>query len=101
MRRQIESGGVLARAGVVISDFCERYFPDAFVFALAGVLIVFALALALGEPAAKVVREFGGGFWVLLQFTMQMVLIIVGGFVVAASPPVARLIERLARVPKT
>jgi short-chain fatty acids transporter len=91
----------LARAGMAIADICERYFPDAFVFALAGVALVFAAGLALGEGPVKLISEFGNGFWVLLPFTMQMALIIIGGFVVASSPPFAWLIERLASVPKT
>ncbi len=43
--------------------------------------------------------EFGNGFWVLIPFTMQMALVIVGGFVVASSPPVARFIRALAAIP--
>jgi short-chain fatty acids transporter len=91
----------LARLGAVLTDFCERYFPDAFVFALAGVVLVFLAGLALGESPGKLVREFGLGFWALVPFTMQMVLIIVGGFVVATSPPLTRLIRRLASIPRT
>jgi short-chain fatty acids transporter len=91
----------LARAGIAIADICERYFPDAFIFALAGVILVFAAGLALGEHPVKLISEFGNGFWVLLPFTMQMALIIIGGFVVASSPPCARLIEKLASVPRT
>ena len=101
----VRSGGAqdppLARAGMAIADVCERYFPDAFVFALGGVIVVFAAGLALGEGPVKLISEFGNGFWVLLPFTMQMALIIIGGFVVASSPPCAWLIERLASVPKT
>lgn len=91
-RVEVAQAGALTRFGIAISDACERHFPDAFVFALAGVLVVFASGLALGETPGKLVREFGGGFWVLLPFTMQMALVIVGGFAVASSPPVARLI---------
>ena len=91
----------LARLGAFLTDLCERYFPDAFVFALAGVLLVFVAGLALGESPARLVTEFGGGFWVLVPFTMQMALVIIGGFVVASSPPVARLISGLAAIPKT
>jgi short-chain fatty acids transporter len=91
----------LARLGAVLTDFCERYFPDAFVFALAGVVLVFLAGLALGESPGKLVKEFGLGFWALVPFTMQMVLIIVGGFVVATSPPLTRLIRRLAAIPRT
>ena len=93
--------GPLARVGEALADFCERYFPDAFVFALCAVIIVFLGGLVLGEKPLKLVQVFGEGFWVLIPFTMQMALIIIGGFVVASSPPVARLIEWLAGVPKT
>ena len=93
--------GPLARAGMAIADACERFFPDAFVFALAAVLCVFALGLFLGETPVRLVTEFGGSFWSLVPFTMQMALVIIGGFVVASAPPVARLIARLAAIPKT
>lgn len=85
----------------MLTDLCERYFPDAFVFALAGVVLVFLAGLALGESPGKLVKEFGSGFWVLVPFTMQMVLIIVGGFVVATSPPLTRSIQWLASFPRT
>ncbi len=91
----------LARLGAALTDFCERYFPDAFVFALAGVLLVFLGGLAVGESPGKLVAEFGNGFWALVPFTMQMALIIVGGFVVATSPPLTRLIRGLAAIPRT
>ena len=91
----------LARAGMRIADACERWFPDAFVFALAAIVLVFGGGVAIGVPATKLVAEFGGGFWSLVNFTMQMALVIVAGFVVASSPPVARLTRRLAAIPKS
>jgi short-chain fatty acids transporter len=90
----------LARAGVALADFCQRWFPDAFVFALAAVLFVFVFGLSIGESPLKLVEEFGGGFWQLVPFTMQMALVIIGGFVVASSPPVARIVEWLASPPR-
>ncbi|MGB7911025.1 MAG: TIGR00366 family protein [Desulfobaccales bacterium] len=99
--KRTTEAGPLARVGEALADFCERYFPDAFVFALCAVIIVFLGGLVLGEKPLKLVQVFGEGFWVLIPFTMQMALIIIGGFVVASSPPVARLIEWLAGVPKT
>jgi len=91
----------LARTGAWLASFCDRYFPDAFVFALGAVVVVFGAGLAMGEPLARLVREFGGGFWGLVPFTMQMAMVIVGGFVVASSPPAAWLVRKLASVPKT
>lgn len=93
--------GWLARAGMRIADACERWFPDAFVFALAAIVLVFFGGLAIGVPAPKLVSEFGTGFWSLVNFTMQMALVIIGGFVVASSPPIARVTSRLASIPKT
>ncbi|HKO00912.1 MAG TPA: TIGR00366 family protein, partial [Thermoanaerobaculia bacterium] len=91
----------LARAGARIADICERWFPDAYVFALAAILVVFIGGVAIGVPAHSLTMEFGNGFWSLVNFTMQMAMVIIGGFVVASSPPVARLTRRLARIPKT
>ena len=93
--------GFLARAGMRIADACERWFPDAFVFALAAIVLVFFGGLAIGVPAPKLASEFGNGFWSLVSFTMQMAMVIIGGFVVASSPPVARFTSRLASIPKT
>ena len=92
---------LLARIGGRTADFCERWFPDAFVFALAAIVLVFIGGLTIGVAPAKLANEFGNGFWSLVNFTMQMAIVIVGGFVVASSPPVARLTRRLASIPKT
>jgi short-chain fatty acids transporter len=92
---------LLARIGMRSADFCERWFPDAFVFALAAIVLVFIGGLSIGVPATTLAMEFGNGFWSLVNFTMQMAIVIVGGFVVASSPPVAQLTRWLASIPKT
>jgi short-chain fatty acids transporter len=97
----MEREGTLARIGAWMTDLSERYFPDAFVFALLAVLVVFGFGLLVGEPVPELVSAFGTGFWVLVPFTMQMTLIIIGGFVVASSRPCSALIARLASIPKT
>jgi short-chain fatty acids transporter len=89
------------RIGMGMADWSQRWFPDAFVFALIGVVLVFLVGLAMGSPARDLVKYFGDGFWSLIPLTMQMAIIIVGGYVVASSPPVHALIDRLARIPKT
>src|SRR3954453_13407574 len=92
---------LLARAGSRIADICERWFPDAFVFALAAIVLVFIGGMFSGVKPVTMATEFGNGFWALVNFTMQMGMGIVGGFVVASSPPVARLTRALASIPKT
>jgi len=91
----------LASLGRFLADASERYFPDAFVFALGAVILVFVAGLLLGEKPLFLVQQFGDGFWGLVPFTMQMVLVIIGGFVVASSPPMARAIRTLGSLPKT
>ncbi len=75
--------------------------PDAYVFAALAVVIVAAAAMLLGATPLQTARAFGDGFWTLIPFTMQMSFIIIGGYVVASSPPAARLIDRLAALPRT
>jgi short-chain fatty acids transporter len=92
---------LLSRIAQRCCAWSERWFPDAFAFAVLAVAIVAAGALLIGAPAASVAQNFGSGFWSLIPFTMQMTFIIIGGYVVADSPPVARIVERLAALPGT
>ena len=93
--------GLLVRTGLALAEWSERWFPDPFVFALLGVIVVFAGGLLVGEHPAKLAVEGGKSFWSLVPFTMQMVMIIVGGFVVASTPLVRRAIRALARLPRS
>ena len=94
-------GGLLARVALRCAAWSERWFPDAWVFAALGVLIVAIAAMVFGATAKDVVMAFGDGFWSLIPFTMQMAFVVIGGYVVATAPVIARLIERLARVPRS
>src|SRR5580704_18200421 len=96
-----DSAGVFARLGMGLADWSQKWFPDAFVFALVGLIIVFGAGLFAGVGIRNLIKYFGDGFWGLIPFTMQMAMIIIGGFVVATSPPVHKLIKRLAKVPRT
>ena len=58
-------------------------------------------AILIGAPEKSVAISFGRGFWSLINFTMQMAIIVIIGYVVASSPPVKRFIDWLASVPKT
>ncbi|GBU16584.1 MULTISPECIES: TIGR00366 family protein [Methylobacterium] len=93
--------GALARLGIRFTNWAERWFPDAFVFVAIAVVVVALGALANGAPVLAVTKSFGDGFWSLIPFTMQMAFVTIGGYVVATSPPVQRLIDRMAMIPKT
>jgi short-chain fatty acids transporter len=103
----------LARLALRFTDFSEKWLPDALGFVLVGTFLIFALGLASGEkligapadPKATsgfgLIDAWGQGFWSLITFTLQMAMVIIAGYAVAVSPPVGRLITRLAAVPRT
>src|SRR5215471_19102550 len=93
--------GTLARYGLALARWSERWFPDPLVFALLGIVFVFFTGVALHEPARNLAIQGGKSFWALIPFTMQMVMVIIGGYVLASTPVVYRLIRWLAGVPKT
>jgi short-chain fatty acids transporter len=93
--------GVLARVAIAFTRWAERWFPDAFVFVAIAVVVVALAALAHGASPARVSRAFGDGFWSLITFTLQMAFVAIGGYVVATSAPMARVIAALARLPRS
>jgi short-chain fatty acids transporter len=91
----------LAQFGLKLANWSERWFPDPLVFALLGILFVFIFGLCLRESPSKLAIQGVKNFWTLVPFTMQMVMIIIGGYVVATTPLVNRLIVALVRLPRT
>jgi short-chain fatty acids transporter len=92
---------MLARIGLRLSDWFEKWFPDAFVLALSAVAIVFVACLFAGSSVLETAQRFGSGFWDLVAFTVQMSMIVITGYAVATSPPVYAVIRRLAAFPRT
>jgi short-chain fatty acids transporter len=66
-----------------------------------GVVITFVAASIVEGDPYKVAVIGGQSFWGLVNFTMQMAMVIIGGYVVATSPAMIKVIRALARVPKT
>ncbi|HET6431594.1 short-chain fatty acid transporter [Dyella sp.] len=93
--------GMLARAALHCAAWSERWFPDAWVFAALGVALVAIAAMSFGTTPVATVRAFGDGFWSLIPFTMQMAFVVIGGYVLATAPVVARFIDVLARAPRS
>lgn len=96
-----EESGFMARCGMALADWSEKWFPDAYVFAAIAVTVTCLAALALGRSPNDIAIDFGKSFWVLIPFTMQMAFVVIGGYIVAVSPPVKKLIVFLAGFPKT
>ncbi|WP_151750386.1 short-chain fatty acid transporter [Acinetobacter seifertii] len=93
--------GIFERFALRISDWSEKWFPDSYIFALLGVIIVSIAALGIGAPIHDVATSFGNGFWSLIPFTLQMTMLIIVGYVVSVSKPVKYLIQKMARIPSS
>lgn len=90
---------ILERLALSISNWSEKWFPDSYIFALLGVIIVAFAAIFIGAPVHSVAASFGDGFWSLIPFTLQMTMLIIVGYVVSVSRPIKKLIQRLATIP--
>lgn len=94
-----QKAGFFERIAIRISNWSEKWFPDSYVFALLGVIIVAVAAWSIGAPVRSITGAFGDGFWSLIPFTLQMTMLIICGYVVSVSKPVEKLIKALAKLP--
>lgn len=87
--------------------FFDRWTPNSMVFAYILTIIVAILAIIFTdaplftstETQSSLVDSWVGGFWGLLTFAMQMSLIMITGNIIAISPPVQKIIKKVARIP--
>ena len=86
----------------VFDGLVRRYLPDPFVIVLVLTVIVFGCGLAFTDSGpVELVNAWGQGFWDLLKFAMQMMLVLVTGYVLASTPIFKRLLGRIARLAST
>lgn len=84
------------------SRIVQRYLPNAFIFALLLTFLTMLLAVALTPSGpVEVTAQWGEGFWYVITFSMQASLALLTGWALADSPPVKRVLRRLATVPNT
>ena len=91
---------MIGRLGAAFAARAERWVPTPFVLALILTGVTFLAALAIGASPGEAWAGWGHGFWDFLGFAMQMCLILVTGHALAVSPPVRRLVEALASLPR-
>jgi short-chain fatty acids transporter len=88
---------MLIKLGEYLANSLRRWMPEPFVFALGLTVLVAGLSLLFTESNAyKVIDDWYKGFWLLLEFSMQMVLMLVTGYAIALSPSATKLVDRLA-----
>ncbi|MBF0705726.1 short-chain fatty acid transporter [Alkalihalobacillus hwajinpoensis] len=93
----------MLKASISFSNrIMQRYLPDPFLFVIILTFVVFAFGLVFtGSSPVQMVQYFGEGFWSLLAFSMQMVLVLVTGYVLASSPLFKKGLRFLAARAKT
>lgn len=88
---------MLGSIGTFFAEKFRRWLPDSFIFALILTLIAAVWALfAVDAGPVKIAAAWYKGFWILLKFAMQMVLILVTGYAIAISPVASRFIDWVA-----
>jgi short-chain fatty acids transporter len=108
MAQTLESSDAAATAAAGPAGWLDRFaqgmarvVPDAITAVIIFMLVLAAMALALGNTPARVLDAYSQGLWSLLAFTMQMTLIITLSSTLGATPFFRRLILTLSRLPRT
>ncbi len=84
------------------NSLMEKYLPDPFLFVIILTLVIFVMGLGLTDSSPiQMVAFWGEGFWALLAFSMQMVLVLVTGYVLASSPIFKKGLGKLASFAKS
>ncbi|MGP1530146.1 MAG: short-chain fatty acid transporter [Treponema sp.] len=75
----------------------ERFLPDPFIFCAVLTFLVLIGSITLTKSSfIDVVKYWGGGFWSLLAFAMQMTLVLVTGHAMASSRVVKKMLSTIA-----
>ena len=82
--------------------FVERFYPDAFVFAIVLTGVTFALAIGLTATGPlEALRIWGAGLSGLLAFITQIALTLLCAYALAHTDVVRRILERIAGWPRS
>lgn len=87
---------MIAKLGEKFTYLFLKYMPNAFVFAILLTIITGICAFIwLDATPLKIIQSWYDGFFDLLEFGMQIVLIIITGFSIALSPTIKKGIDKL------
>ena len=100
--KKILGDNVLDRAAKPMVSLVDKYLPDPYLFVIILTLLSFVAAMVFqGHSPMAVVEMWGDGFWNLLTFSMQMLLVLVTGFMMASTPLVRGILNRIAGLART
>lgn len=93
---------MITKLGEKFTNLFLRVMPDAFVFALILTLITaFGALIWLDATPLQIITSWYDGFFDLLAFGMQIVLIVITGFSIALSPVISRGIDFITKYIRT
>ncbi len=88
---------MLQKFGEKFTDLFKRTMPDSFVFALILTLITGLSAILFVESTIlEILGSWYKGFWGLLEFGMQITLIVVTGYSIALASTTDRLLSKVS-----
>ncbi len=80
----------------------QRWLPDAFLFAIILTFVVLISGVVAEDKSVNQMIDFwGDGIWNLLTFSMQALLTLVTGYVLAKTPFVKRILQLISGVART
>ena len=95
-------GNLLQKIGNGFGGWCQKYFPDAIIFAIGLFLLVFVLGIVITHQSPFAMWKFAGdGIFNLLAFSTQVALTLMFSSVVANTKQVDKLLDKLTDIPKT
>ncbi len=88
---------MLEKIGGFFAEKVKRWLPDSLVFAFILTILAAILVFILTPTKpVELVHHWYKGFWIMLEFAMQMALILTFGYCIGISKPVAWLFDKIA-----
>ena len=89
-----------------ITRFClkmvQKYLPGAFLLAIFLTFVTFISGMVItGKSASAMVNYWGKGYSSLFTFGMQMVLVLLTGYVLALTPLAKKILDKVTDIPKS
>lgn len=90
---------MLLKFGEKFTDLFKRVMPDSFVFALILTIITaFSSLIFVDSSFTEILESWYKGFWGLLEFGMQITLIVVTGYSIALASSTEKLLSRVSKI---
>lgn len=80
----------------------QQYLPDAYILAILLSFIVFAMGVFIaGKSPLAMVQYWGAGYPSLFKFGMQMVMVLLTGYILALTPAAKKILNKITSIPKS